>query len=66
MSLYANPETMVQMLRQGKMQKVRAEKEVNDLLAEISSGVYTFQDLGLKDERELRDLLDNSPEETFH
>ncbi|MDX9913312.1 MAG: hypothetical protein RBS77_01900 [Candidatus Moranbacteria bacterium] len=66
MSLYTDPLAIIESLRMGKFQEDVAKREINDLLSEISSGIYTPQDLGLKNERELRGLRHKCRHKTLH
>lgn len=56
MSLNIDPYLTIQLLREGKFLPKEAKKEVADLMSEISSGIYSLDDLGLKNMRELRGL----------
>ena len=57
MSLHIDPMVIIEDLKRGKFDTATAEKKIEDLLSEISSGIYTFEDLGLKNEQELLDLI---------
>jgi len=57
MSLHTDPREIIEDLKMGKFDKATAKKKIKDLLAEISSGIYTFEELDLKDEQELTDLI---------
>lgn len=56
MSLTVDPKLTVEMLRNGKLNGISAEREVNNLIAEVSSGIYTFDQMGLRNKRELEKL----------
>lgn len=56
MSLNTDPHLTIQLLREGKIPPEEAKKEVADLMSEISSGIYSLDDLGLKNMRELQGL----------
>ncbi|HBI17121.1 MAG: hypothetical protein UR60_C0018G0013 [Candidatus Moranbacteria bacterium GW2011_GWF2_34_56] len=67
MSLNTNPLLTVQLLREGRFPQKEAEKEVADLMSEISSGIYSLEDLGLKNMQELEELCQKSSRsKTFH
>lgn len=56
MSLTVDPKLTVEMLRNGKLNGISAEREVNNLIAEVGSGIYTFAQMGLRNKSELEKL----------
>lgn len=65
MSLQVDPELIVNLLKNGYYNKEDAQKQINNLMAEISSGVYTLAQLGLSSMKSLRNLVRKS-KKTMH
>ncbi|MFA6184457.1 MAG: hypothetical protein WC682_05175 [Parcubacteria group bacterium] len=56
MSLHVDPMVTLESLRRGLFSQKEAQREINDLIVEISSGIHTLEQLGLKSETELKRL----------
>jgi hypothetical protein len=57
MSLNEDPKLTVKMLQEGNLCIPDAQKKIKDLISEVSSGIYTFEQMGLNDEIDLQELL---------
>lgn len=60
MCLRTDPTLTVWALKSGRFSKECAQKEITDLKSEISSGIYTLEQMGLGSEEELDDLINYS------
>ncbi|MDD3498277.1 MAG: hypothetical protein PHH24_02075 [Candidatus Moranbacteria bacterium] len=61
MSLNEDPEVTLRALKKGLFSPKEAERQVKDLLAEISSGIWSFEQLGLEGEEDLMRYADLDP-----
>lgn len=57
MSLHVDPEITLRMLKSKQFDKKTSRREVNNLIAEVSSGVYTLEQLGIKSINYLRRFI---------
>lgn len=60
MSLHVDPKITVSQIKKGEISGTQAIKAKNDLIAEVTSGIYTLKQMGLKNMRELRGLKSDS------
>jgi hypothetical protein len=56
MSLNVDPHLTVNLIKTGKLSGPEAVKEIKNLLSEVSSGIYTLDQMGLRSEEELEGL----------
>ncbi|MEF3692215.1 MAG: hypothetical protein V3574_04155 [Candidatus Moraniibacteriota bacterium] len=56
MSLHTDPKITINQIKQGKITGVRAITEVNNLIAEFTSGIFTLKQVGLRNFKELERL----------
>lgn len=57
MGLHDEPEGVIEGLKRGLYPEKVARKKINDLIAEIESGVFNIESLGLEDPQELWQLM---------
>lgn len=57
MSLHVDPIVTIKLLKKGHFSEEEARLEIQDLTSEISSGIYSLEQLGLQSEEEIRSLL---------
>ena len=56
MSLNVDPKITVEQIRKGQLTGDKAKREINNLEAEITSGVYTLEQMGLSSMDELLEM----------
>jgi len=60
MSLNVDPRITVEQIKNGKIIGIKAIREINNLKAEVGSGIYTLEQMGLETMEELERLKSTS------
>lgn len=56
MSLTVDPRITVEEIKKGVISGPRAIAQINNLIAEVTSGIYTLKQMGLRNKKELERL----------
>lgn len=56
MSLTIDPKITVDLIKKGYLTGSNAQREINNLIAEFTSGIYTLRQMGIRNFKELERL----------